>query len=86
MTVYHILVEIANLIPPPNSESNLVSVREVRRDPFVILPEAVMLERQLTRNKPLNAVCSDKNIAASSELNAPVYNTVRFAIHKTIIP
>ena len=86
MTVYHILVEIANLIPPPNSESNLVRVHEVRRDPFVILPKAVMLERQLTRNKPLNAVGSDKNIAASSELNSPVYNTVRFAIHKTIIP
>ena len=86
MTVYHILVEIANLIPPPNSESNLVRVHEVRRDPFVILPKAVMLKRQLTRNESLNAVCSDENIAASSELNTPIYNTVRFAIHKTIIP
>ena len=86
MTVYHILVEIANLIPPPNSESNHVSVREIRRDPFVILTKAIMLERQLTRDKSINAVCSDENIAASSELNTPVYNTVRFAIHKTIIP
>jgi hypothetical protein len=45
-----------------------------------------MLERQLTRDKSFNAVCSDENIAASTELNTPVYNTVRFAIHKTIIP
>ena len=45
-----------------------------------------MHERQLTRNKPLNSVGSDENIAASAQFNAPVYNTVRSAIHKTIIP
>ena len=74
------------LTPGGQPPRPLVTVCEVRRDPFVILPETVMLKRQLTRNKLLNAVGSDENIAASSELNSPVYNTVRFTIHKTIIP
>ena len=46
----------------------------------------VALDSNRQEKKTLNAVGSDGNIAASSELNTPVYNTVRFAIHKTIIP
>ena len=61
-------------------------VREVRRDPFVVLAEAVVGKRQYARGMRRDYVRGDGDVAVAEQLNRGGNEAVRVAADRGVSP